>query len=154
MEPEKQLPDPSGHQESEGLVPKLEPELPQEPEHHAPEGGSDSTQNPENFYHDNGNAKEGEEESQEASRKRKPEDDLDDTNVKKQKEEGPPEANLFVGSLTPEINEQSLLALFQPYGKVLHAKVMYDQHSKLSRGFGFVRYEDPAAGTSKVEIDR
>lgn len=48
------------------------------------------------------------------------------------------ENKLFVGNLSWAVDDVSLDTLFQEYGKVLEAKVVYDRESGRSRGFGFV----------------
>eukprot|EP00027_Filamoeba_sp_ATCC50430_P017596 CAMPEP_0168564854 /NCGR_PEP_ID=MMETSP0413-20121227/13483_1 /TAXON_ID=136452 /ORGANISM="Filamoeba nolandi, Strain NC-AS-23-1" /LENGTH=404 /DNA_ID=CAMNT_0008596585 /DNA_START=39 /DNA_END=1253 /DNA_ORIENTATION=+ len=48
--------------------------------------------------------------------------------------------NLFISSLPPEVDDASLIKLFSPFGKIVSAKVMVDLNTKVSRGFGFVKY--------------
>ena len=45
---------------------------------------------------------------------------------------------LFVGGLPLDMDDQELHAIFSDHGKVRSAKIIFDRHSHLSRGFGFV----------------
>ena len=46
--------------------------------------------------------------------------------------------NLYVGNLANELTDEDLRKIFSEYGEVLSAKVIKDNFSNLSRGFGFV----------------
>jgi splicing factor 3B subunit 4 len=50
-------------------------------------------------------------------------------------------ANIFVGNLEEEVDDQLLYNAFSVFGQVLAAKVMYDTEGK-HRGFGFVNFAD------------
>jgi RNA recognition motif-containing protein len=45
---------------------------------------------------------------------------------------------LFVGGLPLDMDDQELHAIFSDHGKVKSAKIIFDRHSHISRGFGFV----------------
>ena len=49
---------------------------------------------------------------------------------------------LFVGRLSFNTTDESLLALFAEYGKVISARVATDRDSNQSKGFGFVEMEN------------
>lgn len=49
---------------------------------------------------------------------------------------------LFVGRLSFSTTDESLLALFSEYGKVLSATVATDRGTNQSKGFGFVEMEN------------
>lgn len=49
---------------------------------------------------------------------------------------------LFVGKLSFNTTDQSLLELFSQYGKVVSANVATDRDSNRSKGFGFVEMEN------------
>lgn len=51
--------------------------------------------------------------------------------------------NVFVKYLPTHMNDASLRELFSSCGRVVSAKVMVDQSTGLSLGFGFVRFETP-----------
>ena len=50
--------------------------------------------------------------------------------------------NLFVGKLSFNTTDESLLALFSEYGKVNSARVATDRDTNRSKGFGFVEMEN------------
>jgi splicing factor 3B subunit 4 len=50
-------------------------------------------------------------------------------------------ANVFVGNLDPDVEDQLLYNTFSAFGQVLSAKVMND-HEGNSKGFGFVNFAD------------
>ncbi len=57
---------------------------------------------------------------------------------------------LFVGSLSWNINDQSLRDAFSPYGEISEATVISDRDTGRSRGFGFVTFEDDEAADKAV----
>ncbi|KAK1290420.1 KH domain-containing protein SPIN1 [Acorus calamus] len=59
-------------------------------------------------------------------------------------------ANLYVCYLPQAITEDGLRVLFSPFGKIVELKVVRDKASGLSRGFGFVRFADPAEAADAV----
>lgn len=50
--------------------------------------------------------------------------------------------NLFVAALSNDVTDEMLFAAFSPFGKILTCKVMLDIHTGVSRGFGFVLFEN------------
>ena len=50
--------------------------------------------------------------------------------------------NLFVGNLNPETTVTNLRALFAEFGEIVSAKIIYDNATGMSRGFGFVELAD------------
>jgi RNA recognition motif-containing protein len=50
--------------------------------------------------------------------------------------------NLFVGNLNPETTAASLRTLFSEFGEVVASKVIIDNATGMSRGFGFVEMAD------------
>ncbi len=50
--------------------------------------------------------------------------------------------NLFVGNLNPETTITNLRALFSEFGEIVSAKIIYDNATGMSRGFGFVELAD------------
>lgn len=46
--------------------------------------------------------------------------------------------NIYVGNLSPDVNDEDLKSLFSEHGHVSSAKVIRDNYSQESRGFGFV----------------
>ena len=54
--------------------------------------------------------------------------------------------NIFVGNLSYEVTNEYLLTLFAEFGEVKSAKVIMDEHTKRSRGFGFVEMAETLSG--------
>ncbi len=50
--------------------------------------------------------------------------------------------NLFVGNLNPETTVNNLRPLFAEFGEVVSAKIIFDNATGMSRGFGFVEMAD------------
>lgn len=50
--------------------------------------------------------------------------------------------HVFVGDLSPEINDALLLQAFQSFASISEARVMWDISSGKSRGYGFVAFRD------------
>lgn len=57
------------------------------------------------------------------------------------------EYKLFVGNLSWSVTSESLNQVFQEYGNVIGARVLYDGETGRSRGYGFVCY------STKAEMD-
>ncbi|KAJ3188519.1 hypothetical protein HK101_009118 [Irineochytrium annulatum] len=54
-----------------------------------------------------------------------------------------PEYSIFVGDLSPEVNDLLLMNTFQArYGSIKSAKVVTDPQTGMSRGYGFVRFSE------------
>jgi cold-inducible RNA-binding protein len=49
--------------------------------------------------------------------------------------------NMYVSNLSFHTNDESLKALFSPFGSVNSAKVITDRETGQSRGFGFVEMD-------------
>lgn len=58
---------------------------------------------------------------------------------------------LFVGSLPWALNDDSLKNVFEPYGKVVSAKVIKDKVNGRSRGFGFVEMESDSDADKAIQ---
>ncbi|KAG1113744.1 hypothetical protein G6F42_014377 [Rhizopus arrhizus] len=54
-----------------------------------------------------------------------------------------PGDNLFITGLSIRTNGADLEELFVKYGKVIKAEIMFDPHTRESRGFGFIRMQNP-----------
>lgn len=50
--------------------------------------------------------------------------------------------NLFIGNLNPETTAAKLRPLFAEFGEIVSAKVIIDNATGMSRGFGFVEMAD------------
>ncbi len=59
--------------------------------------------------------------------------------------------NIFVAKLSPKTNDSSLFDLFQEYGEVASAKVIFDRETGNSKGFGFVEMPDDNEANQAIE---
>lgn len=59
--------------------------------------------------------------------------------------------NIFIAGLSYNINDADLKELFAEYGAITSAKVITDRESGRSKGYGFVKLEDEAAGQKAIE---
>ena len=50
--------------------------------------------------------------------------------------------NIYVGSLHFKMSEAELREIFEEYGEVASAKIIFDKYSGRSKGFGFVEMEN------------
>lgn len=64
---------------------------------------------------------------------------------------------IFVGGLHPDVTDGDFKKYFEKYGSIVDSIVMFDKHTKRSRGFGFVTFEtadavDKCCSESQHEI--
>nr|TKW23829.1 hypothetical protein SEVIR_3G012850v2 [Setaria viridis] len=59
-------------------------------------------------------------------------------------------SNLYVHNLPLQMNTDKLLDLFVPYGQVTSAKVAMDYTSRISKGYGFLKFSDPHDAANAV----
>ena len=59
--------------------------------------------------------------------------------------------NIYVGNLSPEVNEEDIDELFSIHGKVSKVMVILDRINKTSKGFGFVKMPDGAEAQKAVD---
>jgi len=59
--------------------------------------------------------------------------------------------NIYIGNLSPEVNDEDLNGLFSEHGNVSSAKVIRDMFSQTSKGFGFV--EMPGRVDAQKAVD-
>ena len=57
---------------------------------------------------------------------------------------------LFVGGLSWDTNDSSLMAAFSTHGDVTEAKVITDRDTGRSRGFGFVTFRDASEANAAI----
>lgn len=58
---------------------------------------------------------------------------------------------IYVGNLSFDSNESDLKGLFEQYGAVDSAKVIVDQFTNRSRGFGFVEMQNREEGLKAIQ---
>jgi RNA recognition motif-containing protein len=59
--------------------------------------------------------------------------------------------NIFVGNLNPETVAEGLRKLFSEFGEVISAKVIIDNATGQSKGFGFVEMADKIAAQYAID---
>jgi RNA recognition motif-containing protein len=59
--------------------------------------------------------------------------------------------NLYVGNLPYQISESDLQGLFSPFGEVTSTKIIKDNYTGQSKGFGFVEMPDNAEGQAAMK---
>ncbi|XP_077220074.1 splicing factor-like protein 1 isoform X2 [Tasmannia lanceolata] len=60
------------------------------------------------------------------------------------------DTNLYIGYLPPNLDDDELIRLFSPYGDIVMAKVIKDRVTGLSKGYGFVKYNDATQATQAI----
>lgn len=69
--------------------------------------------------------------------------------------QGPPLCNLFVFHIPNDMANKDLFNLFSTYGHVISARIMVDKQTGLTRGFGFVSYDNREAAEAAIRhLDR
>ncbi len=58
---------------------------------------------------------------------------------------------IYVGNLSFDSNEGELQCLFEAYGAVESAKIIVDQFTNRSRGFGFIEMENREDGLKAIQ---
>lgn len=59
--------------------------------------------------------------------------------------------NLYIRGLRPDMNDKDLVALCQPYGKIISTKAIIDQSTGKCKGYGFVDYDNEKAAETAVK---
>lgn len=59
--------------------------------------------------------------------------------------------NLYVGYLPHNIDDDGLIALFSPFGKIEDIKLIKDRLTGISKGYGFVKFADAASAAQAVQ---
>ncbi|KAF5191449.1 Splicing factor-like protein [Thalictrum thalictroides] len=60
------------------------------------------------------------------------------------------DANLLVRYLPQTVDDNRIKELFSPFGRLIEAKVIKDRSTGCSKGYGFVRYDNPSNATTAV----
>lgn len=58
---------------------------------------------------------------------------------------------IFVGNLSWKVTEEILKPLFEAYGKVVSIKIITDQYTGKSKGFGFVEMETAEGAEKSIQ---
>ncbi len=58
---------------------------------------------------------------------------------------------IYVGNLSFDSSEDDLRGLFETYGAVDSAKIIVDQFTNRSRGFGFIEMQDREEGLKAIQ---
>mmetsp|Transcript_6990 Transcript_6990/g.21283 ORF Transcript_6990/g.21283 Transcript_6990/m.21283 type:complete len:210 (-) Transcript_6990:1428-2057(-) len=58
---------------------------------------------------------------------------------------------IWVGNLPVKVGDADLQAMFERYGDVKSARVIYDRNTSRSRGFGFVEMADEGEGRAAIQ---
>lgn len=59
--------------------------------------------------------------------------------------------NLFVGNLNPDTAVSSMRHLFSEFGEIVSAKIIFDNATGMSRGFGFVEMVDKSQAMDAID---
>lgn len=59
--------------------------------------------------------------------------------------------NIFVGNLSPNVEDDDLMNLFTQHGQVRSVKIIRDMFSQQSKGFGFVEMPSLAEGQKAID---
>ncbi len=60
--------------------------------------------------------------------------------------------NIYVGNLSPNVQETDLDNLFSQHGKVKSVKIIHDMFTKVSKGFGFVEMLVKAEAQKALDV--
>eukprot|EP01125_Pyxidicula_operculata_P008569 TRINITY_DN2868_c0_g1_i3.p1 TRINITY_DN2868_c0_g1~~TRINITY_DN2868_c0_g1_i3.p1 ORF type:complete len:312 (+),score=38.89 TRINITY_DN2868_c0_g1_i3:74-1009(+) len=61
------------------------------------------------------------------------------------------ESNVFVKYLPPDLTDDKFNELFEQYGKIVSCKIMVDQTTGKSLGYGFVRYSNSESSNKAIQ---
>jgi RNA recognition motif-containing protein len=59
--------------------------------------------------------------------------------------------NIYVGNIAYQMSESELEGLFAEYGEVTSVKIITDQYTGKSKGFGFIEMTNKAEADSAIE---
>jgi len=63
---------------------------------------------------------------------------------------GPAGSNLFVYGLPENYSDSDLYSLFSSFGTIVSTKVQVDMHTGITKGFGFVSFDNPSSASSAI----
>ena len=59
--------------------------------------------------------------------------------------------NIYVGNLSPTVTDETIREAFESFGQVTSAKVIKDQYTGQSRGFGFVEMVEQTQAQTAIK---
>ena len=59
--------------------------------------------------------------------------------------------NIYIGNLSYEVTEEDLKQAFETFGEVESVKIIKDEYTNRSKGFGFVEMPDKANAQSAID---
>ncbi len=59
--------------------------------------------------------------------------------------------NIYIGNLSYEVTEEDLKQAFEAFGEVESVKIIKDEYTNRSKGFGFVEMPDKANAQSAID---
>jgi len=60
---------------------------------------------------------------------------------------------LYIGNLVYTVNKQDLVASFSQFGEIVNARVIRDNRTKRSRGYGFVTFSSGRAAYHALKME-
>lgn len=61
------------------------------------------------------------------------------------------ECNIYINALPKEINDEKLTQIFCTFGEIESARVMLDFNTRVSRGYGFVKFKTPDSARNAIQ---
>lgn len=65
--------------------------------------------------------------------------------------EGPEGCNLFIYHIPEEFGDSDLMQVFAPFGNIVSSRVFIDKKTSVSKGFGFVSYDNPMSAKNAIQ---
>ena len=59
--------------------------------------------------------------------------------------------NIYVGNIPYSLRSQSLREIFEEFGEVVSAEIIFDRQKRRSKGYGFVEMADEQDGLEAIE---
>ena len=59
--------------------------------------------------------------------------------------------NIYVGNLSYDVRDEELRAIFEPFGQIVAAEVIFDKRTRRSRGYGFVEMSNDSEAQQAID---